>query len=195
MLFLGFAINKISSKYTIKNFPINGINTYVITLIKVLGVFERPKGMTSNSYKPSLVLNVVFHSSPKQIIIWWYPFFRLILEKILAPTIISSKSSNQGMRKWYLIVILLLTRLSTHIRHDPSFLGVNMAGIVQELKLSRINPFCNSSHTCLCNLACLLGFILQWGKYGSVALGIQSMACWMSCIRGKTLGSLEGKHL
>jgi hypothetical protein len=25
--------------------------------------------MTSNSYKPSLVLNAVFHSSPKQIII------------------------------------------------------------------------------------------------------------------------------
>jgi len=77
-----------------------------------------------------------------------------------APAIISSMSSNQGIEKRYLIVILLMARLSTHILHDPSFLGVYSASIAQGLKLSRINPFCNNSHTCLCNSACSLGFIL-----------------------------------
>jgi hypothetical protein len=56
-------------------------------------------------------------------------------------------SSNQEMRKQYFIVILLMTQLSTYIFHDPSFLSVKRKSIVQGLKLSRVNPFCNSSFT------------------------------------------------
>jgi hypothetical protein len=40
-----------------------------------------------------------------------------------------------------------MTQLSTYIFHDPSFLSVKRESIVQGLKLSRVNPFYNSSFT------------------------------------------------
>lgn len=52
----------------------------------------------------------------------------------------SSRSSNRGMGKQYLTVILLIALLSTHIRHEPSFLGMSKAGTAQGLRLSRRNP-------------------------------------------------------
>jgi len=70
-----------------------------------------------------------------------------------------------------------MTRLSTHILHNPSLLGVNRIDTAQRLKISCINPFCNSSHTCICNSAYSLEFILYRGKFGNVALGTKTMAC------------------
>ena len=61
-----------------------------------------------------------------------------------------SISSSLGIGKRYFIVILLIARLSTHIRHVPSFFGVNNVGTVQGLKLSRMNSLLNNSSTCLC---------------------------------------------
>ena len=82
-----------------------------ITLMKVLGVLDSPKGITNYSYNPSLILNAVFHSFPDWILIWWYPLLRSILEKIVALDIRSSISSRRGMGKRYLTVILLMARL------------------------------------------------------------------------------------
>ncbi|KAK4568661.1 hypothetical protein RGQ29_004170 [Quercus rubra] len=42
-----------------------------------------------------------------------------------------------------------MARLSTHIRHNPSFLGVSKAGTAQGLRLSLICPFNNKPSTCL----------------------------------------------
>ncbi|PRQ22220.1 hypothetical protein RchiOBHm_Chr6g0247871 [Rosa chinensis] len=61
----------------------------------------------------------------------------------------SSMSSNLGIGKRYLIVILLMALLSTHILHVPSFFGVKSTGTAHGLMDSRINPFCNNSSTCL----------------------------------------------
>jgi len=51
----------------------------------------------------------------------------------MAPDIISNISSNLGMGKQYLIMILFITLLSTHIRHDPSFFSVNNVGTAHGL--------------------------------------------------------------
>jgi len=39
--------------------------------MKVLGAFVKSKGMFIHSYRPSLVLKAVFHSSLGWIWIWW----------------------------------------------------------------------------------------------------------------------------
>jgi hypothetical protein len=57
--------------YTATNLPMKDRKTSFINLMKVLGALINPKGMTIHSYKPNLVLNVVFHSSPSFIRIWW----------------------------------------------------------------------------------------------------------------------------
>src|SRR3954468_23052338 len=44
--------------------------TSFINLMKVLGALVKPNGITNHSYKPNLVLNAVFHSSPNFIRIW-----------------------------------------------------------------------------------------------------------------------------
>jgi len=85
---------------------------------------------------------------------------RSILEKTVAPDIRSSISSRRRMGKHYLTVILLIARLSTHIRHVPSFFGVKSAGTAHGLKLSLMNPLSSNSFTCRCNSACSVGFIL-----------------------------------
>jgi hypothetical protein len=59
----------ISSSYTMENLPMKSFSTSFINLINLLGAFVNPNGMTSHSYKPSFVLNVVFHSSPSLILI------------------------------------------------------------------------------------------------------------------------------
>src|SRR5688572_9175790 len=62
-----------SSKYTTTNFPMKARKTSFINLMKVLGALVNTKGMTNHSYKPNLVLKVVFHSSPNFTQICWYP--------------------------------------------------------------------------------------------------------------------------
>ena len=74
--------NKISSKYTIIEIPMQGLTMWFINLMNILGAFDNPNGITIYSYNPSLVLNVVFHSSLGR---RWYPFLKSILEKIDAP--------------------------------------------------------------------------------------------------------------
>jgi len=56
-----------------------------MSLMKVLGALVNPKGMTSHSYNPNLVLKKVFYSSPSLILIWLQPFFKFIFEKMVAP--------------------------------------------------------------------------------------------------------------
>jgi len=55
----------------------------------------------------------------------------------------------------YLIVILLMALLSTHILIFPSFLGTNKASTAQGLKLSLTIPLASDSSTCLCISWCL----------------------------------------
>jgi len=88
--------------------------------MKVLGAFVSPKGITIHSYNPLLVLKDVFHSSPSQILIWWYPLFKSFFEKYFAPL----KQSIKGNQNIYLIVILLIALESMHICHPPSFFGL-----------------------------------------------------------------------
>jgi len=68
----------------------------------VLEVLDNPKDITNHSYSPSLILNTVFHSSPGQILIGWYPLLRSILENITAPDIKSSISLRRRMKKMIL---------------------------------------------------------------------------------------------
>ena len=52
-----------SSKYTTTNELVNGRKMSSISLMKVAQAFIKPKGMTSNLKRPSLVLKAVFHTS------------------------------------------------------------------------------------------------------------------------------------
>ena len=97
MLLLSSAVNQYIIKVYHYEFIDKWQNNWVITLMKVLGALDSPKCITNHSYSPSLVLNAVFHSSPSQILIWWYPLLRSILEKIMAPGIRSSISSRRRM--------------------------------------------------------------------------------------------------
>jgi hypothetical protein len=51
---------RMSSKYATKKDLVKGLNTSSINLMKVVGAFVRPKGMTNHSKIPSLDLKVVF---------------------------------------------------------------------------------------------------------------------------------------
>jgi hypothetical protein len=54
---------RMSSKYTTTKELVKGLNTSSINLMKVVGAFVKPKGMTIHSKRPSLDLKVVFHTS------------------------------------------------------------------------------------------------------------------------------------
>ena len=73
------------------------LNNFNLGFMKVLGALVNPKGMTNHSYKPNLVLNAVFHSSPNFIRIWWYPLRESTLENIVEPLNSSSISSSLGI--------------------------------------------------------------------------------------------------
>jgi hypothetical protein len=60
-----------SSKYTTTNEFVKGRNISSIILMKVVGEFVKPKGMTNHSKKPSLDLKAVFHTSIYSIGTWW----------------------------------------------------------------------------------------------------------------------------
>jgi hypothetical protein len=50
---------------------VKGLNTSSINLMKMVGAFVRPKGITIHSKRPSLDLKVVFHTSVGSIETWW----------------------------------------------------------------------------------------------------------------------------
>ena len=68
------------------------------------------------------------------------PLLESILENIVEPCNSSSKSSNLGIGKRYLMVMLLKALLSMHMHQVPSFLGTNKAGTAHGLMLSRTYP-------------------------------------------------------
>ena len=88
------------------------------------------------------------------------------------------------MGKQYLILMLLITLLYTHIHHDLSFFGVNNAGTAHGLVLSLIKPLSTKSSTCLLSSTCSVGFIRLCGKFVRFDPGARSIACWMSHISG-----------
>ena len=51
----------------------------------------------------------------------------------MAPDIMSNISSSLEIGNRYLMIILLMARLSTHILHEPSFLGVGNARTAHRL--------------------------------------------------------------
>jgi hypothetical protein len=62
---------RISSRYTTTKVLVNGHRISSIILIKVVGAFVKPKGMTSHSKRPYFDLKVVFHTSIYSIETWW----------------------------------------------------------------------------------------------------------------------------
>lgn len=63
----------------------NSLNAWFITVMKVLGAFDNPKGMTNNSDSPTRVLNVAFYLSLGRLLIWWKPLFKSKLLNMVAP--------------------------------------------------------------------------------------------------------------
>jgi len=54
---------KMPSKYTVKNELVKGRTMLSINLMKVMGEFINPKGMTNHLKRPSLAFRAVFHTS------------------------------------------------------------------------------------------------------------------------------------
>jgi hypothetical protein len=54
---------RVPSKYTTTKDLVKVLNTSSINLMKVVGAFVKPKGMTNHSKRPSLDLKVVLHTS------------------------------------------------------------------------------------------------------------------------------------
>jgi len=75
--------------------------------------------------QPFLCLKGCFHASPSLILIWWYPLLKSILKNSLVSYNSSSISSKLGKRYLYLIVMLLIAWLSTHILMVPCFFGTS----------------------------------------------------------------------
>ena len=86
------------------------------------------------------------------------------------------------MGKLYLIVILLITRLSTHMRHDPFFFDVSKVGTTQGFMFSLIKPVSTNSLTCRLSQYALLS------SFDNVTILV---AYWMSRIGGRLFGRLE----
>ena len=61
---------RMSSKYTTTNELVNGLKMSSISLMKVVGEFVNPKGMTNHSKRPFLALKGVFHTSEGSIGTW-----------------------------------------------------------------------------------------------------------------------------
>ena len=128
--------------------------------MKVLGALDNPNGITIHSYSPSLVVKAIFHSSPSQIWIWWYPLRKSILLKYLASDSTSILLSKCGIGNRYLMVILLIYMLSVYILHVLSFFRVNNAGTTHGVMISLTMPFFISYFTYRLSSACCVGLIL-----------------------------------
>ena len=68
MSHLGY-VPRYLSKYTTKNFQMEGLRTSFMRCMKVLGVLDKPKGVIGHSYNLYLLLKAIFHSSPSFILI------------------------------------------------------------------------------------------------------------------------------
>jgi hypothetical protein len=84
-------------KYITTKELVKGLNTSSINLMKVVGAFVKPKGMTNRLKRPSLDLKDVFHTSIGSMGTWWYPDFRSILLKNLAQLSWSKRLSIWGI--------------------------------------------------------------------------------------------------
>jgi hypothetical protein len=62
---------RMSSRYTTTKVLVKGRRISSIILIKVVGAFVKPKGMTNHSKRPSFDLKEVFHTSVCSIGTWW----------------------------------------------------------------------------------------------------------------------------
>jgi hypothetical protein len=62
---------RMSFKYTTTKELVKGLNISSINLMKVVGAFVKPKGMTNHSKIPYLDLKVVFHTSVGLMGTWW----------------------------------------------------------------------------------------------------------------------------
>jgi hypothetical protein len=62
---------RMSYRYTTTKLLGKGCRISSIILIKFVGEFFKPKGMTSHSKEPSFDLKVVFHTSICSIGTWW----------------------------------------------------------------------------------------------------------------------------
>lgn len=127
--FLCFSFTNMSSKWATTNFLMKGLRIWVISLIMaLLGALHNPEGITFHSHNSSIVLSVVFHSSPYLILIWWYPPFKSSFENTCEPSNLSSISFSLGIKNKYLTVILLITLLSTHIFFQMPYLFYDKQG-------------------------------------------------------------------
>jgi hypothetical protein len=62
---------RMSSRYTTTKVLVKGHRISSIILMKVVGAFFKPKGMTNHSKRPSFDLKVVFHTSVCSMGTWW----------------------------------------------------------------------------------------------------------------------------
>jgi hypothetical protein len=62
---------KMSSRYTTIKVLVKGRRISSIILMKIVGAFFKPKGMTNHPKRPSFELKVVFHTSIYSIGTWW----------------------------------------------------------------------------------------------------------------------------
>ena len=81
------------------------------------------------------------------------------------------------MEKRYLMVILLIALLSTHMHHEPSFFDMRRALTTHGLVLSLNNPLVISSLTCHCSSSFSFGLIcVVWFVWKHCArLGVNAM--------------------
>ena len=87
----------ISSLYTRKLIHCSPASTEFISLWKVAGVLQRPKGITLNSNKPSCVQNTIFSRCPPATSTYQYPLFRSRVVNQAEPASVSSVSSILGI--------------------------------------------------------------------------------------------------
>ena len=88
---------RMSSRYTTTKDMVKGRKISSINLMKVVGALVKQKFMTNHSKRPSLDLKEIFLTSICSIGTWWYPDFRSILLKNLAPLSCSRRSSIWGI--------------------------------------------------------------------------------------------------
>lgn len=84
--------------------------------------------MIINIYNLSNALNVIFHSSPIMILVWWYSLNKSTIKNEYTLVIKSSVSSILDNGNLYLIVFLVMAWLSMHILQETTLLGVNNVG-------------------------------------------------------------------
>jgi hypothetical protein len=62
---------RMSSRYTTTKVPVKGHKISSIILIKVVGGFVKPKGMTNHSKRPSFDFKAIFHTFVCSIGTYW----------------------------------------------------------------------------------------------------------------------------